>query len=59
MTAVQRPRLFLHEKWAVGFADGEVARAVERSTFEGGPRFRLVRSIAVAGAPIVEIYRRE
>jgi len=59
MTAVQRPRLFLHEKWAVGFADGEVARAVERSTLGGGPRFRLMRSIAVPGAPIVEIYKRE
>jgi hypothetical protein len=59
MTAVQRPSLFLHEKWAVGFAGGEVAGAIEKATFGGGPRFRLVRRIAIQGAPVVEIYERE
>jgi hypothetical protein len=59
MTAVQRPGFFLHEKWAVGFADGEVVAAVRKATFEHGPRYRLVRSIAVPGAPVVEIYERE
>jgi len=53
MTAVQRPGLFLHERWAVGFADSEVVAAVRKATFESGLRYRLIRSIAVPGAPVV------
>lgn len=59
MTAVQRPVLFLHEKWAVGFAGSDVVDAVRRATIEHGPRYHLVRSVAVPGAPVVEIYTRE
>ncbi len=59
ISAVQRPRLFLHERWAVGFSDSQVVAAVRRLTSEGGPRFRIVRSIAIPGAPVVEIYERE
>ena len=58
MTAVERPDLFLHEKWAVGFADSDVVAAAKK-TLEYGRHFRLVQRIAVAGAPPVEIYEIE
>jgi hypothetical protein len=56
--AVARPEFFLHEEWAVALAGDKLATAVQRAE-RRGLRYRLVKSIAEKGAPVVEIYRRE
>jgi hypothetical protein len=57
LAAVARPEFFLHEEWAVGFAGDSVVTAVQRVN-RTGPRYRLVQLIAVKGASVVEIYKR-
>ncbi len=52
MAAERRPGLFLHEAWALGFADSDVARAAAKNLYTLAARIR------VPGAPPVEIYRR-
>ena len=59
MSTVQRPDLFLRQRWAVAIAGDEVAAAVQQSTLKSGPRYHLVRSIAVPRAPAIEIYKRD
>ncbi len=59
MAATTRPDLFLHEEWAVAVAGDTVATAIQKSAFQHGPRYHLVRTIKVKGAPVVEIYKRD
>jgi hypothetical protein len=54
--AVARPDLFLWQAWALASGGDPVQAAVLRSR---DPSFRLEKSIAVAGAPIIQVYRRE
>ena len=57
--AVLRPDLFLHEEWAVAVSGDAVATAVQRATLKAGPRYHLVQTVKVKGAPVIEIYKRE
>jgi Dolichyl-phosphate-mannose-protein mannosyltransferase len=59
MAATTRPDLFLHEEWAVTFAGDAVATAIQRATLKTGPRYHLVQTVKVKGAPVVEIYKRD
>ena len=56
--AVQRPDLMLHEEWAVAVAGDKLATAIQRAQ-QSGPRYRCAKMIAVKGAPVIEIYRRD
>jgi hypothetical protein len=56
--ATSIPRYFLHEEWAVAISGDRVATAIVRSR-RTGPRYRPVAVIAVKGAPVIEIYRRD
>lgn len=58
MSAVRRPDLFLHTRWALAISGDQVANALERAKQNGGPRYDLVRAIRVPAAPVIEIYRR-
>ena len=55
MSAPQPP---LHEKWAVAISGDIVAQAVERLQ-KTGPRYDLLKTVAVKGAPVIDIYRRQ
>jgi hypothetical protein len=57
--ATLRPDLFLHEEWAIAAAGDPVATAVQRSPFQHGPRYYLVQTIQVKGAPVIQIYKRD
>jgi hypothetical protein len=53
--ALARPDLFLWEEWAVATGGDPVQTALLRAGVKG-PRYELVRTITVPGAPAVEIY---
>jgi hypothetical protein len=55
--AVNRPDLFLRERWAVAISGDAVATAILRAR-KSGPAYDCVRRITVKGAPVIEIYRR-
>ncbi len=55
--AVARPDLFLREEWALAIAGDQVAEAMSR-TQKSGPQYLCVKTIAVKGAPVIQIYRR-
>ena len=55
--AVLRPDLFLFEEWAVVQCGDKVQKALMASL--GGPRYRLVKRIALPHEQVVEIYRRD
>jgi len=55
---IARPELFLHEEWAISFSGEAIATALLRADRKGA-HYRLVKSIAVPHAPVVEIYRRD
>lgn len=55
--SIARPDLFLWEEWAVAISGDEVATALLRA-HKDGPRYDRVKMIAVRGAPVIEIYRR-
>ena len=57
MAAVQRPDLFLRERWAVTLNGDVVDKAMLRTILRG-PRFVLVKTVAVRGAGPVQIYER-
>ncbi|MBZ5612282.1 MAG: glycosyltransferase family 39 protein [Acidobacteriia bacterium] len=57
--ATTRPDLFLHQRWAVAISGDEVASTVQRATLKTGPRYHLVRTIVIPGAPVIEIYKRD
>jgi hypothetical protein len=49
----------LHEEWAVSMSGDAVATAIQKSTFQHRPRYHLVQTIKVKGAPVIEIYKRD
>lgn len=55
MSAPQPP---IHEKWAVAVSGDIVAGAIGRLQ-RSGSRYDLVKTIALKGAPVIEIYRRQ
>lgn len=55
--ALKRPDLFLWERWVVAIAGDPADTAVSRMG-RSGPRYDLVETITVKGAPVVRIYRR-
>ena len=59
MAATTRPDLFLHEEWAVVMSGDTVATAIQQSSLKTGPRYHLVQTIKVKGAPVIEIYKRD
>ncbi len=59
MAATTRPDLFLHEEWAVVTAGDTVATTILKSAFQHGPRYHLVQTVKVKGAPVIEIYKRD
>jgi hypothetical protein len=59
MAATTFPDLFLHEEWAVSMSGDAVATAIQKSTFQHRPRYHLVQTIKVKGAPVIEIYKRD
>ncbi len=54
MATVARPDLFLREEWAVAQSGDAVATAIVR-TGRTGPRYDCVKTIAVKGAPVIQI----
>jgi hypothetical protein len=56
--ATARPDLFLREEWAVVMGGDRAQTAINRAG-RRGPYYTLVRRIAVAKAPVIEIYRRQ
>lgn len=56
--AVQRPDLFLFEEWAIVQAGDRVHQAIT-TIAPSGPRYRLVKRIALPHEKVVEIYRRD
>jgi hypothetical protein len=59
MAATTRPDLFLHEEWAVVNSGDTVATAIQNASLRAGPRYHLVQTIKVKGAPVIEIYKRD
>lgn len=59
MAATARPDLFLHEEWAVAVAGDRVATAIQMASLRTGPHYRLVQTVRVKGAPVIEIYKRD
>jgi hypothetical protein len=59
MAATTRPDLFLHEEWAVVMAGDTAATTIQKSAFQHGPRYHLVQTVKVKGAPVIEIYKRD
>ncbi|MGP0071000.1 MAG: glycosyltransferase family 39 protein [Bryobacteraceae bacterium] len=57
--ATARPDLFLHEEWALAISGDAVATAIQRSSLKSGPRYHLVQTVKVKGAPVIEIYKRD
>jgi hypothetical protein len=55
--AVARPELFLWEKWAVAISGDPVSVALARAR-KNSARYDCVKTIAVKGAPVIEVYRR-
>lgn len=56
--ATANPLLFLREEWAIAREGDEVDTALMKA-LRKGPRYELVRTIAVKHAPILRIYRFE
>lgn len=50
-------KLPLNERWAVASSGDKVSQAILRAA-RAGPRYDLVKTITVKGAPVIEIYRR-
>ena len=46
------------EKWAVAIAGDRVSQIIQRAG-RSGPRYQVVKTIVVKGAPVVEIYHRQ
>jgi hypothetical protein len=59
MSAIRRPDLFLHARWALTISGDVVATAIQRATLKTGPRYHLVRVITVRNAPVIEIYQQD
>jgi hypothetical protein len=59
IAATTRPDLFLHEEWAVVNSGDTVATAIQNASRKTGPRYHLVQTVKVKGAPVIEIYKRD
>lgn len=57
LAAVNRPDLFLRERWAVTLNGDAIDTAMVR-TFLRGPQYTLVKTVVVKGAGPVQIYER-
>jgi hypothetical protein len=57
IAAVQRPDLFLHERWAITMNGDAVDKAMVRTVLRG-PRYVLAKTVVVKGAGPVQIYER-
>jgi hypothetical protein len=55
--AVAKPGFFLWEEWAVTMAGDPVDTAIVRAG-RSGPNYERVKTIALKGAPVINIYRR-
>jgi hypothetical protein len=55
--SIARPDLFLREEWALTFSGDPVATAILRARRDG-PSYDCVKMIALRGAPVIEIYKR-
>jgi hypothetical protein len=51
-----KPELFLHQRWVLARSGDPIAQAMVRTRLRG-PRYELVKMIAVKDAPVVEIYK--
>ncbi len=51
-----KPELFLYQRWVLARSGDPIARAMVRTRLRG-PRYELVKMIAVKDAPVVEIYK--
>lgn len=51
-----KPELFLFQRWAIARASDPIQKAILRSQVRG-PRYEVMKTIAVKDAPVVEIYR--
>ena len=51
-----KPELFLHQRWVVTRSGDALATTMMRTQLRG-PKYELVKTIAVKDAPVVEIYR--
>ncbi len=58
MATIARPDLHLREEWVVASSGDAVSTAMLKLR-RNGPRYECVRMIAVKGAPVIEIYRRD
>jgi len=56
--AAARPDLLLREEWVVSMSGDKVSAAMVK-TMRHGPRYLLMKQIAVKGAPVIEIYQRQ
>jgi hypothetical protein len=55
--AVAKPGFFLWEEWAVTMAGDPVDTAIVRAG-RNGPNYERLKTIALKGAPVIHIYRR-
>ena len=54
--ALARPDLYLSEEWAVAISGDKVSDTIVKAS-RTGPHYRCVRTIALKGAPVIQIYR--
>jgi hypothetical protein len=57
MAAVQRPDLFLHERWAIALNGDDVEKAMVRTALRG-PKYVLTKTVIAKGAGPAQIYER-
>jgi hypothetical protein len=55
--AVARPDLFLREEWAVAISGDRVSDTLVKAG-RTGPHYECLKTIALKGAPVIQIYRR-
>ncbi|HVX65590.1 MAG TPA: hypothetical protein VHA11_03260, partial [Bryobacteraceae bacterium] len=55
---VEAPHPDVRETWAVAVAGDTVAQTISKAR-KSGARYDLVKTIAVKGAPVIEVYRRQ
>jgi len=54
---VARPDLFLREDWAIAMSGDRVCDTIVKA-WRSGLRYECVKTIAIKGAPVIQIYRR-
>jgi hypothetical protein len=53
-----RPDLFLREQWAIAIAGDKVSDTLVKAS-RNGPSYECLKTIAVKGGPVVQIYKRD